>query len=77
MQGERTSFGWLLAEKGGAGGRSVKLTNCADGSYAVFWYDPWTGTTIGEGAAEASGGSLVVEAPASKQPDLSFTITRK
>ncbi|AZN41778.1 DUF5060 domain-containing protein [Paenibacillus albus] len=77
MQGERSSFGWLIAEKGGAGGRMLKLTNVADGSYEVSWYDPWTGANMSDEAAQASSGSLSLEAPASKQTDLAFTITRK
>ncbi|QHT60913.1 DUF5060 domain-containing protein [Paenibacillus lycopersici] len=77
MQGESRSFGWLLAEKGGAGGKPVTLANWADGAYTVAWYDPWTGASIGESGANAAGGSLTVSAPASTEPDLAFTITRR
>ncbi|QHW34503.1 DUF5060 domain-containing protein [Paenibacillus rhizovicinus] len=77
MQGKKLSFGWLLTEKGEAGGKNVNLMNWEDGSYTVVWYDPWTGTAIGENAVKAKDGSLVMKAPASIQKDIAFTITRK
>ncbi|RAP76156.1 DUF5060 domain-containing protein [Paenibacillus montanisoli] len=76
MQGERHSYGWLLAEKDGAGGKSVTLPDWPDGAYALSWYDTWSGKQLGESSAEASGGKLVLTAPASSQADLAFTIKR-
>lgn len=74
MRGEKQSYGWLIAETGGAGEKAVALPDWPDGSYNVSWYDPWTGTPLGEGSTKAAGGTLTLTSPASAQPDLAFTV---
>ncbi|SDW24868.1 DUF5060 domain-containing protein [Paenibacillus sp. CF384] len=76
MQGELQSYGWLLAENGGAGGKSVTLPSWPAGTYTLSWYDPWTGVSLAAGSVEAADGKLVlVSPPYTAQSDLAFTIT--
>ncbi|SFS75410.1 DUF5060 domain-containing protein [Paenibacillus sp. BC26] len=76
MQGERQSYGWLLAENGGAGRKSVSLPDWPVGTYTLSWYDPWTGASVAAGSVEAADGKLVLVSPDTSQSDLAFTITR-
>jgi len=74
MRGDAVSFGWLLAETGGSGGKTVELPEWPDGVYEVDWYDPHTGESPGTATITASGGVLVLNTPESASPDLAFMI---
>ncbi|MFC5468920.1 DUF5060 domain-containing protein [Cohnella suwonensis] len=76
MKGDKTSYGWLLANEDEISGKKATVDNFGEGKATISWYDPWSGTPLEETTADSDKGALALTAPTLARPDIAFIIRR-
>ena len=74
MVGERTSYGWIVTELDGLGGKSAAFAGLPDGMARVEWYDTWTGSAVDESEQQVSGGELTLTIPETGRKDIALRL---
>ncbi len=77
---DTAAFGWIWSyAKDNVAGTPLTVEGLADGSFAVAWFDTWTGATIKTESVTSAAGKLSVTVPdlSGAHRDVAFKINKQ